>query len=243
KAEGDEDEGMDYTTNRFNDDVDLRMNEPVNTDEGLIQKKIFPIQMQKSFLQWMFVSIMRVTTLEKEVVELKKNDPLNTQVTALVDEHLDSRLGATRDEFMSYLLASITARITEQVKSQLPQILPKEVSNFALRQKDKHKDEEPSAGSDRGLKKRKTSKDSEPTKGLKTKDSTSGSSNGAKSQSKSSGKSVQSEEPEFEVSNSNMPQDQEENLGNNDEEPKRKVASKCDWFIKPRQPEDPTDPD
>ncbi|GKC48073.1 hypothetical protein Tco_1065795 [Tanacetum coccineum] len=73
----------------------------------------------------------RVTTLEKEVVELKKNDPLNTQVTALVDEHLDSRLGATRDEFMSYLSASITARITKQVKSQLPQILPKEVSKFA----------------------------------------------------------------------------------------------------------------
>ncbi|GJW38335.1 hypothetical protein Tco_0064180 [Tanacetum coccineum] len=72
-----------------------------------------------------------VTTLEKEVVELKKNDPLNNQVTALVDEHLDSRLGATRDEFMSYLSASITARITEQVKSQLPQILSKEVSNFA----------------------------------------------------------------------------------------------------------------
>ncbi|GKE98294.1 hypothetical protein Tco_0021645, partial [Tanacetum coccineum] len=73
----------------------------------------------------------KVTTLEKEVVELKRNDPLNTQVTSLVDEHLDSRLGATRDEFMSYLSASITARITEQVKSQLPQILPKEVSNFA----------------------------------------------------------------------------------------------------------------
>ncbi|GKB98796.1 hypothetical protein Tco_0984933 [Tanacetum coccineum] len=57
-----------------------------------------------------------VTTLEKEVAELKRNDPLNTQVTALVDEHLESRLGATRDEFMSYLLASIIARITEQVK-------------------------------------------------------------------------------------------------------------------------------
>ncbi|GJU41414.1 hypothetical protein Tco_1194371 [Tanacetum coccineum] len=73
----------------------------------------------------------RVSALEKEVVELKKDDLLNTQVTALVDEHLDSRLGATRDEFMSYLSASITARITEQVKIQLPQILPKEVSNFA----------------------------------------------------------------------------------------------------------------
>ncbi|GJR78414.1 hypothetical protein Tco_0149199 [Tanacetum coccineum] len=73
----------------------------------------------------------RVTELEKEVAKLKKNDPLNTQVTALVNEHLDSRLGATRDEFMNYLSASITARITEQVKIQLPQILPKEVSNFA----------------------------------------------------------------------------------------------------------------
>ncbi|GJS02901.1 hypothetical protein Tco_0319409 [Tanacetum coccineum] len=71
-----------------------------------------------------------VIALEKEVSKLKR-DPLHTQVTALVDDHLDARLGATRDEFMNYLSASITARITEQVKIQLPQILPKEVSNFA----------------------------------------------------------------------------------------------------------------
>ncbi|GKF30716.1 hypothetical protein Tco_0100514, partial [Tanacetum coccineum] len=37
--------------------------------------------------------------------------------------------------------------------------------------KDKDKDEDLSAGSDRGLKKRKTSKDAEPTKGLKAKES------------------------------------------------------------------------
>ncbi|GJY93757.1 hypothetical protein Tco_0509539 [Tanacetum coccineum] len=71
----------------------------------------------------------------------------------------------------------------------------------------------------------------------------SGSSKGTKSQSKSSGKSVLSEEPEFEVKDSDMPQDQEENLGNDDEEPKRKVASKRDWFTKLKQLEDPTDPD
>ncbi|GKE30304.1 hypothetical protein Tco_1445688, partial [Tanacetum coccineum] len=72
----------------------------------------------------------RVTTLEKEVVELKK-DPLHTQVTALVDGHLDTRLGATREKFMNFLSASLTARITKQIKNQLPQILPEEVSNFA----------------------------------------------------------------------------------------------------------------
>ncbi|GKF63471.1 hypothetical protein Tco_0186919, partial [Tanacetum coccineum] len=57
--------------------------------------------------------------------------------------------------------------------------------------KDKYKDEDPSAGSDRGLKKRKLSKDTEPTIGPKKKDSTSGSSKGTKSQPKSFGKSVQ----------------------------------------------------
>ncbi|GKB30155.1 hypothetical protein Tco_0869556 [Tanacetum coccineum] len=61
----------------------------------------------------------RVTTLEKEVAELQK-DPLHTQVTALVDDHLATRLGASRDEFMNFLSASLTARITEQVKNQLP---------------------------------------------------------------------------------------------------------------------------
>nr|GEU29591.1 putative reverse transcriptase domain-containing protein [Tanacetum cinerariifolium] len=44
----------------------------------------------------------RVTTLKKEVAELKKDVPLKTQVTALVDEHLDARLGATRDEFINF---------------------------------------------------------------------------------------------------------------------------------------------
>nr|GFC94798.1 hypothetical protein [Tanacetum cinerariifolium] len=46
-------------------------------------------------------------------------------------------------------------------------------------QKDKAKDEDPSARSDRGLKKRKASKDAEPKKGLKAKESQSGSSKGA----------------------------------------------------------------
>ncbi|GJS89190.1 hypothetical protein Tco_0771826 [Tanacetum coccineum] len=167
----------------------------------------------------------RVSALEKDVSELRKDDPLKTQVTALVDEHLDARLGATREEFMNYLSVSITIRITKQVKNQLPQILQKgtkessqpqssyeaaatltefELKKIMIDKKDKR------------LKKRKTSKDAEPTKGPKAKESLSGSSKGTKSQPKSSGKSVQSEEPEFEVADSDMPQDQEENPSNDD---------------------------
>nr|GEW43365.1 hypothetical protein [Tanacetum cinerariifolium] len=215
---------------------------------------IFPIQMLKLFLQWMFTSIMKVTTLEKEVVELKKDDPLKIQVTALVDEHLDARLGATRDEFMNFLSASITARITKlgatrdefmnflsasitaritkrfQRRSLLNQNLHMRVEKsndldktifstygkvYSLKTIRKEKDEDPSAGSDRRLKKRKTRKDAELVK----------------------------EEPEFEVADSDMPQDQEEYLGNDDEKPKEKVESKHDWFTKPIQPQEPIDPD
>ncbi|GKE33093.1 hypothetical protein Tco_1452415, partial [Tanacetum coccineum] len=152
----------------------------------------------------------RVTTLEKEVAELKKDDPLKNQVIALVDEHLDARLGATRDEFMNFLSASLTERITKQLldhailakESSQPQssyeaaatltefelkkiLIDKIDKMYSLKrsQKDKDKHEEPSTGSDRGLKKRKTSKDAETAK----------------------------EEPEFEVADSDMPQDQEEN--------------------------------
>nr|GEY57909.1 hypothetical protein [Tanacetum cinerariifolium] len=92
--------------------------------------------------------------------------------------------------------------------------------------KDKDKDKDPSTGSDRGLKKKKISKDVGPTKGLKAKESQFGSSKGTKSKSKSSGKSVQSEESEFEIADSDMPQDQEEKPGNDDEERKGKGASK-----------------
>nr|GFB59966.1 hypothetical protein [Tanacetum cinerariifolium] len=162
---------------------------------------------------------------------------------------------------MSNLLASITARITQQVKSQLPQIQPKEVSNLAplviksivteslehavlaKDRKDKDKDEDPSAGSDRGLKKKKKKKDAEPTTSPKTKESKSDSSKGSKSQSKSPGKSVHSEEPEFKVVDSDMLQDQEVNLGKDNKEPKGTITFKHDWFTKPERPQKATDPD
>ncbi|GJR35843.1 hypothetical protein Tco_1211527 [Tanacetum coccineum] len=208
----------------------------------------------------------RVTTLQKEVAKLKK-DPLHTQVTALVDDHLDARLGILPDEVSNFTPTPATL-IAFELKKILINKMDKSESYLAApehrecyeglkksydldktifstygkvyslkrSQKDKDKDEDHFAGSDQGLKKRKTGKDEAPPTGPKAKELQSGTSKGDKSQSKSSRKSVQSEEPEFEVADSDMPQDQDENLGNDDEEPKEKVASKRDWFTKPTQP-------
>nr|GEU49634.1 hypothetical protein [Tanacetum cinerariifolium] len=71
----------------------------------------------------------RVTVLEKVAAELK-NDPLYTQVTALVDNHLDTRMGETREEFMNFLSASLTDTITEQmIEESLNQVNLEKVSS------------------------------------------------------------------------------------------------------------------
>ncbi|GJV54120.1 hypothetical protein Tco_1449861 [Tanacetum coccineum] len=234
----------------------------------------------------------RVTSLKKEVAELKKGDPLNTQVTdlilpkevsnfspleiqrmvteslehaflakdssqpklsyeaaaSLIEFELKKILIDKMDESQSYLTSTEHKECYDGLikfydldKSLFPTY--DKVYSLKRSQNDKDKDEDPSVGSDRGLMKRKTSKDAEPTKGPKAKESNSGSSKGAKSQSTSSGKFAHAKEPEFEVVESDMPQDKEENLGNDDEEPERKVASKKDWFTKPKQFQEPTDPD
>ncbi|GJW48656.1 hypothetical protein Tco_0080302 [Tanacetum coccineum] len=101
---------------------------------------------------------------------------------------------------------------------------------------DKDKDEDPPAGSDKWLKRKKTSKDAEPSKSSKSKESKSSSSKGTKSQPKSSSKSVQAEESVFESAEIEMPQNQGSDLGNTDDQPNIEATSKHDWFKKPKRP-------
>ncbi|GJV67357.1 hypothetical protein Tco_1482866 [Tanacetum coccineum] len=131
---------------------------------------------------------------------------------------------------------SVKDIIKDEVKSLLPQILPKEVSNFhhpvlsrfelkkiLLDKIEKSKlyqaapeHRELYAGRVKSYKFDKElfssygniSKDAEPPKGSKLKDSKSRLSKGTKSQPKSSGKSVKEEKLVFEVVNSETPQDQ-----------------------------------
>ncbi|GJW09250.1 hypothetical protein Tco_1575077 [Tanacetum coccineum] len=302
-AEGDEDKGMGYTTNQFDDDVDVRLNEPVNTGEGLIQKEgtnaeMINIQQGNENLEITLNQVIeddhvKISTVTKKtevpVTSSSHSSDLASKFLNFLDiPHTDAETVSLMDvhvhheilpkEVSNFALPLIKSMVTESLEhavlakeSSQPQStyeaaasltkfeLKKLIKSYELdkslfstydkvyllkrSRKDKDKDEDPSAGSDRGLKKRKTSKDAEPTKAPKIKESKSGSSKGTKSQSKSFGKSVHEEEPEFVVADSDMPQDQEENLGNDDEEPKRKVASKHGWFTKPKQPEEPTNPD
>nr|GEW34047.1 hypothetical protein [Tanacetum cinerariifolium] len=104
---------------------------------------------------------------------------------------------------------------------------------------DKDKDEDLFTGLDKGLKKRKTSKDAKPPKGSKSKESKTSSSKGTKSQPKSSGRSVQAMEPMFKTADTEMPQDQR---GDTEDRPNVEVTLMDDWFKKPNKPPTPDRP-
>nr|GEY33236.1 hypothetical protein [Tanacetum cinerariifolium] len=101
-----------------------------------------------------------------------------------------------------FLILDNIPPVIDEVASIMNVKVRQEESRTQRDHDDKDKDDDPSAGSDRGLNKRKTSKDVKLTK----------------------------EEPEFEFADSDIPQNQEGNLGNDDEEPIREVPSKRTAF-------------
>nr|GEW83878.1 hypothetical protein [Tanacetum cinerariifolium] len=192
KAKGFEDDKMDYTTSQLYDDVDIRLNEPDNTDKGFVQEEGADATMTN--------------------VQQGKENPEILQV--ITDAHVTLSTILQKTEFL-VTSSSYSSNLVAQFLnfSDIPHIDAEIVSP-----RDVHFHHE----------KKKTSKDATPATTLKAKETQSGSSKGYKSHSKSSRKSVQLEEPEFEVVDPDMPQDQEENPSNDDEEPKEMVASKHD---------------
>ncbi|GKB81371.1 hypothetical protein Tco_0948266, partial [Tanacetum coccineum] len=166
---------------------------------------------------------LRVSTLEKELSQFKQADH-----SAQLLEY-------------STITESLENVILAKSSSQ-PQSTYEAATSLTERDhEDKDKDEDPPVGPNQGMKKRKTSKDAEPPRSSKSKDSQSSSSKGTKSQPKSSGKSVQ-EESVFETADTEMPQDQGDDMGNAEDQPNVEAAFKHDWFKKPEKPLTP-DPD
>nr|GEW19054.1 hypothetical protein [Tanacetum cinerariifolium] len=248
KAEGDEDKEMDYTTSQLYDDMDIRLNEPFDTDKRFVQEEgtvavMTNVQQENENPEILLViedAYVTLSTIPQKTEVPVTSSSHSSDLAAKFLNFLD--IPHTDAEMISSLDVHVHHEVVLAKESSQPQSFYEAAATLTeFEEAEKTKDEDLSAGSDRGLQKRKTSKDTEPTKGPKAKESQSSSSKGDKSKSKSSGKSVQSEEPEFEVVDSDMPHDQEENL-DNDDEPKEKVASKSDWFTKPTQPQEPNDP-
>ncbi|GJW83399.1 hypothetical protein Tco_0156544 [Tanacetum coccineum] len=105
-----------------------------------------------------------------------------------------------------------------------------EVFTLKRSQDDKDKDRDPSAGSDRGTKRRKSSKEAESSRDSRSKEkkSSSTSKDPSHSQQKPSGKSAHAKEPSHTVDDSGVQQDQEFDTDNNDAQPADKERQHVD---------------
>nr|GEV13687.1 integrase, catalytic region, zinc finger, CCHC-type, peptidase aspartic, catalytic [Tanacetum cinerariifolium] len=242
KSEGDEDKGMDDTTNQFSDDVhdkeaDVEMTDAQQEKENLeiTQEKvvedahvtILTVAKETKVLDANFSHSSDLASKFIKNLDIHHND---AEIVSPLDVHVHREVPRIHTSTLLTVPASVIpegspvnlAKASSQPQStyeaaatltefELQKILIDEMNK--TKPKIQGKDKDPSAGSDQEIKKRKTSKDTEPTTGLKTKDSISGSSKGITSQPKSSGKNVQSKVPEFKVADTDMPHDQGGNLG------------------------------
>ncbi|GKC90876.1 hypothetical protein Tco_1151525 [Tanacetum coccineum] len=107
-------------------------------------------------------------------------------------------------------------------------------------QGDNDKDQDPSAGSDRGIKRWNSSKEAESFKDPRSKEKENKSlasfKGTSRSQHKPSGKSAHAEEPRQTVDDLGVRQNQEFDMGNNDEQPDDEATPKVNWFKEPKRP-------
>nr|GEZ62646.1 hypothetical protein [Tanacetum cinerariifolium] len=202
KSKGDDNRGMD------SDDVQYKKAGVEMTDAQ--QKKENLKITQEKVVKDAHVTIMTVAKefkvsdasvslsfdLASKFLNFSYIHPNDVEIVSPLDVHVDHEVPRIHTSTLLTVLVSTTPTPPPTIETtNIPSLIKKGSSTH----------------SDRGLKKRKTSKDSEPTTSLKNKDSTSRSSKGTKSQPKSSGKFVHLEEPDFEVRDTDTPQGQEKN--------------------------------
>nr|GEW24940.1 hypothetical protein [Tanacetum cinerariifolium] len=190
----------------------------------------------------------RVSDLEKEVKILRNIDhnsaihaTIKSKVLIVVKECLGTNLEDTLHRVVQKQTANSVrehtvpvAAVTDVLKQQKPQKSTGKFYKVKMEQAGKQ-DEDPPAGSDQGLKRRKTSKDAEPLKKVKSINTSKGT---TKSQPKTTSKFAQADETLFEAGDTQMLYNLREDTGNTDETPSVKADQK-DWFKKPKRPPNP----
>ncbi|GJT62276.1 hypothetical protein Tco_1005809 [Tanacetum coccineum] len=144
----------------------------------------------------------RVTNMEKDLSEMKQVDQYAqalASIPAIVDCYISNQLGGS---------------IQKAKQSHNAECREEALAEKKEGRDEKDKDQDPSAGSDQGTKRKKLSKEAESSRDPKS----------------------------ITVDDTGVQQNQEFNTGYNDEQPANEAASKVDWYKKPERPLTP-DPD
>ncbi|GKE38290.1 hypothetical protein Tco_1461695, partial [Tanacetum coccineum] len=152
------------------------------------------------------------------------------RIEKLVNEQLEAEV-MTRSSTESKTSYTVAANLSELELNKI--LIDKMESN--KRRDDEDKYEEPSAGSNRGSKRRRVGKELESTSAPKEKTSktTGKSTDGSKSQHKSAGEFAHTEEPMHNDKDLEEPAHQEFDIGATKEQFDKEISQHPDWFQKP----------
>ncbi|GKF13191.1 hypothetical protein Tco_0054653, partial [Tanacetum coccineum] len=161
-------------------------------------------------------------------IEKTKNEQLEVEVLTC----------SSNESKTSHALAANLSEL--ELKKILIDTMENTVS-FKRRQDDEDKDEEPSARSNRGSKRRRAGKEPKSTSAPKEKTfkTTGKSTEGSKSHHKSADKSAQAEEPMHTIEDLEEPAHQEFVIGDTEDKPDEETSQHPDWFQKRAKPPTP----
>ncbi|GJZ38356.1 hypothetical protein Tco_0584547 [Tanacetum coccineum] len=166
----------------------------------------------------------RVTNLEKDLSEIKQVDQyaqaLSFISAIILIDNIEKNKSYDKADYKMELYDALVK--SYQTGKDLFDTYG-EVFTLKRSRDDREKDQDPSAGSDRGTKRRKSRKEAESFRDSRSKEK----------------ESAHAEELIHTVDDSRVQQNQEFDTGNNDEQPTDKEVSKVDWFKKPERPQTP----
>ncbi|GJZ01744.1 hypothetical protein Tco_0519705 [Tanacetum coccineum] len=158
------------------------------TQEQVVEDAHVTISIVLKKKEVLVTSSSRSSDLASKFLNFLDIPQTDVKIVSPLDVHVHHEVPRTQAPTLLTIPVSVIPESSLEVFNFAPPVIEKlikesrdEVTLAKRGRKDKDKDEDPFAGSERGLKKRKLSKDAEPTTEPKKKDSTSGSSKGTKS--------------------------------------------------------------
>ncbi|GKC81244.1 hypothetical protein Tco_1136961 [Tanacetum coccineum] len=122
-VEGDEDKGMDDTTNQFDDDVDVRLNDPIYADEGFVQKEGTDVAMTNK-TEILVTSSSHSSDLASKFLNFVDIPLVDAKIVSPMDVHVHHEVPSTQTPTLLTVPISVITESSHVYTITIPESLP-----------------------------------------------------------------------------------------------------------------------
>ncbi|GJU71666.1 hypothetical protein Tco_1263071 [Tanacetum coccineum] len=128
KAEGDEDEEMDYATSQLYDDVDIRLNEPVDTDKEFVQEEEYascgPLSTIPQKTEVLVTSSSHSSDLAAKFLNFLDIPYTDAEIVSPIDVHVHHEVPSQQTPALLIVPVSVISDSSPVFSTVIPQSLP-----------------------------------------------------------------------------------------------------------------------